>query len=172
MKPSLKGKFERRWIPGYEDLYAVDTNGTIWTYKRSLMGMPLKPRRSRRKSGRVVGYSVSLSKDNVEHFHSVAVLVLTTFVGPKPEGMGCCQYDDIKKNNQLSNLRWDTPRANCQDALRNGKGGHQKLSIKDVKDIRKLLSIGLRTQREIADTYGVTKGCIGNINIGYSWSHI
>lgn len=49
-------------------------------------------------------------------------LILETFVGPCPPGMQCCHYNDIKTDNRLENLRWDTPEANMRDALRNGRG--------------------------------------------------
>ena len=124
MKPSLKGKFERKWIPGYEGEYAAAVNGVIWSYKRSLMGMPLKPGLST-KNRKPNDHYVKLLKNKVEKTFYIAGLVLTTFVGLRPEGMECCHYDDIKKNNSLNNLRWDTPRANRLDALRNNKGGGQ-----------------------------------------------
>ena len=52
------------------------------------------------------------------------ILVLETFVGPRPEGMHGCHYDDNPMNNRLDNLRWDTPRANRMDEIRNGNN-HQ-----------------------------------------------
>lgn len=50
----------------------------------------------------------------------VAVLVLEAFVGPCPEGMECCHYDDDRSNNRLNNLRWDTHANNVRDGYRNG----------------------------------------------------
>jgi hypothetical protein len=45
-------------------------------------------------------------------------LVLETFIGPRPPGLQCCHWDGVKTNNRLMNLRWDTPGANGQDAMR------------------------------------------------------
>jgi len=47
-------------------------------------------------------------------------LVLETFVGSCPKGMLACHENDIKSDNKLSNLRWDTPTSNQLDAIRNG----------------------------------------------------
>lgn len=52
----------------------------------------------------------------------IGVLVLETFVGPRPPGADCCHDDDVKRNNTLPNLRWDTRSANALDRVRNG--GH------------------------------------------------
>lgn len=51
---------------------------------------------------------------------SVHPLVLEAFVGPRPPGMEACHADGNKTNNALSNLRWDTKRANELDAIRLG----------------------------------------------------
>lgn len=49
------------------------------------------------------------------------VLVMQTFVGLPEEGMVICHYDDIKTNNRLDNLRYDTQKANIEDRIRNSK---------------------------------------------------
>lgn len=47
------------------------------------------------------------------------VLVMQAFVGPAPEGLVICHYNDIKDDNRLENLRYDTPEANRLDRRRN-----------------------------------------------------
>lgn len=64
----------------------------------------------------------------------IANLVLEAFVGPCPEGMECCHWDDNQSNNRLDNLRWDTHANNVRDGYRNGaprkrKHWKKKLSI-------------------------------------------
>lgn len=171
MKPSLKGKFERRWILGYEGHYAVDVMGTVWTYKRSLTGIPLKANSHKQKSGQVGWYNVNLCKEGRQLIYNVATLVLTTFVGPKPEGCVGCHYDDIPSNNKLSNLRWDTSRANTLDALRNSRGPSQKLSIVEVLEIRERLIRG-EAQKLIASRYNVSVPAISDISRGHTWRHV
>jgi hypothetical protein len=54
------------------------------------------------------------------HAHAlVHSLVLRSFVGPRPDRMECCHYDDVRDHNRLFNLRWDTAAANRRDAVRN-----------------------------------------------------
>lgn len=47
-------------------------------------------------------------------------IVLLTLVGEPPAGTQCCHNDGDPSNNDLGNLRWDTPSANSADALRHG----------------------------------------------------
>jgi hypothetical protein len=49
----------------------------------------------------------------------VHVLVLTAFVGPAPDGMECCHWDDDPANNHRDNLRWGTRADNLADYERN-----------------------------------------------------
>lgn len=46
---------------------------------------------------------------------NVHVLVAEAFIGPRPPGLQVCHNDGNKNNNTLSNLRYDTPKANWQD---------------------------------------------------------
>lgn len=48
-------------------------------------------------------------------------LVLEAFVGPCPDGMVACHWDDNPENNHLNNLRWDTESSNQRDKVRNGR---------------------------------------------------
>lgn len=47
-------------------------------------------------------------------------LVLEAFVGPRPEGMVACHWNDISDDNRVENLRWATPQENRMDTIRNG----------------------------------------------------
>jgi hypothetical protein len=49
------------------------------------------------------------------------VLVMQAFVGAPGKGQVVCHYDDVKNNNQLTNLRYDTQKANLADMVRNSK---------------------------------------------------
>lgn len=52
--------------------------------------------------------------------HQIHVLMLQAFVGPRPRGMYGCHEDDVRTNNVLSNLRWDTPSSNSRDKVTHG----------------------------------------------------
>lgn len=63
---------------------------------------------------------VALRADDVRTSWAVHVLVLTAFVGPRPEGLFGCHWDDNPANNHLENLRWGTRSENVKDSVRNG----------------------------------------------------
>lgn len=62
-------------------------------------------------------------------YHYVHRLVLTAFVGPRPEDMETCHNDGDPANNVVGNLRWDTHAENNRDKSRHGT--HHNL-VKDV----------------------------------------
>lgn len=63
---------------------------------------------------------VCFQADGKKKYYYVHVLVLDAFVGPRPKGMEACHNDGDGTNNKLSNLRWDTHKANIQDSISHG----------------------------------------------------
>jgi hypothetical protein len=112
-----------QWRPvvGYEDSYEVSDLGNVRSLDRIDMrgrvrrGKVLAPRKTSR--GR---FSVALYRNRVRADVQVHHLVLETFVGPRPEGLEGCHWNDDPTDNRLSNLRWDTRSANAADSVRNG----------------------------------------------------
>ena len=49
------------------------------------------------------------------------ILVAFAFLGRRKKGMQICHYDDLKTNNRLDNLRYDTVSNNRKDMYRNRK---------------------------------------------------
>lgn len=109
-------------VPGYEGSYEVSDQGRVRSLDRLVPG---KDGRVTRFHGRVlkpwenqVGHKyVQLGRKDKRIVHR---LVLETFVGPCPEGMEACHWNDVPGDNRLENLRWDTRRANSLDRQRNG----------------------------------------------------
>ena len=131
MQPSNTPE-EWRAIPGWEGIYEVSSHGRVRSVDRQVT----------HKDGRVRTYpsrilrpattshgckSLVLSHEGSPVTKRIHWLVLEAFVGPRPEGMHACHWDDDPANNHLSNLRWDTPSANRFDSVRNGK--HQSARI-------------------------------------------
>jgi hypothetical protein len=50
----------------------------------------------------------------------VHVLVLESFVEPRPDGMQACHNNGKPEDNRLENLRWDTPSNNVADRKLHG----------------------------------------------------
>ena len=113
-----------RSVPGYEGYYEVSDRGNVRSLDRYVARRDGTWRfirgQSRTPTVSPDGHlRVSPSKDNVPELRAVHRLVLEAFIGPCPDGMECCHRDDNKLNNNLSNLRWDTHRANLEDYARN-----------------------------------------------------
>lgn len=84
--------------------------------------------------------------------------------------------DGVKSNNIVSNLEWVTPGENTRHAVEMGlhpKGerhGQAKLTLKDVRAIRKLYDDGIATRR-IAARFGISKRHVCNIGLRRNWKH-
>ena len=110
-----------RDVVGYEGVYEVSSDGQV----RSVERLDSRGRRraarpralTRQKSGHLV---VALSRNGAQKSIGVHRLVLQAFVGPCPEGMEACHWNDVPDDNRVENLRWDTRAANIADSVRNG----------------------------------------------------
>jgi hypothetical protein len=67
------------------------------------------------------GYmQLCLSDINKKRYNiRVHIVVTQTFLGFPEEGFIVCHFNDIKTDNRLENLRYDTHKANISDAQRN-----------------------------------------------------
>ena len=108
---------------------------------------------------------------------AAAAAVLETFVGPRPAGLHSCHYNGIPTDNRLENLRWDTPKGNSADNVRNGtrqRGARHygsKTSDEDVREMRRMFAAGAK-QTEIAAAYGLTQGAVCCIVHRWTWKHV
>ena len=177
-KPSTP--VEQRPIPCFSR-YRASKDGHIWSC--------LKPRGGIGEWHKLSGWRnkdgyqcVDMIDDKgKQRSRAVHVLILETFVGPRPHGMEACHEDGQPQNNWLGNLRWDTHQANMHDAIRHGtfktnvqrgsNHGHAKLTETNIPEIRKLILGGAR-YTEIAKSYGVARHQIYAIARGKTWSHV
>ena len=85
-------------------------------------------------------------------------LVLIAFVGPGPEGHEVCHNDGDPSNNALSNLRWDTHRANSLDRTKHGRNqlANQKLCVRGHEfDGVYISASGIRRQRTCSRCHAI-----------------
>jgi predicted XRE-type DNA-binding protein len=169
MSPSVE-----RWLPvaGHEGLYEVSDQGRVKSLPRQTRsglrgGKVLKPRF---KSN---GYlQVGLHREGVMRTETVHTLVLTAFVGSRPEALQCCHSDGDPANNRLENLRWGTAKENIADKLKHGTDSrgekHRGARLREcqVIEIRK----DPRTHQEIANEMGISRSEVSNIKNRRSWS--
>lgn len=120
---------EELWLPvwGYEGLYEVSSLGRVRSIDREVehptVGIV-------HRKGKVLaqnplnkdGYlGVGLSRGGTKKKRAVHLLVLESFVGPRPKGKQACHNDGNNTNNRAENLRWDTPKENVADIKRHGR---------------------------------------------------
>lgn len=97
----------------------------------------------------------------------VAHLVLTAFIGPRPEGHVAMHKDDDSTNNALTNLAWGTRSDNVRDSVNKVRAAQQKLSRLDVETIRARRSAG-ESGASLARRYGVSQQRICDVYKGRS----
>lgn len=160
-------------IPNYEGLYEVSNFGRIISHKsgkpKLLKGGPgTCPMRYRRVTLRDTNGCPS-----VRYIH---IVVLETFIGPRPAGMWGLHDDGVVENCRLDNLHWGTPAENSADRVRHGRtfvGEHnpnQRLTHREVAAIRAAYRGRAVRQRDLARRFGVSQAHISRIILKASWS--
>jgi hypothetical protein len=152
-------------VPNYEGSYQVSNFGNVQSFVKNKKGAIRALTQS--KSGHLW---VNLGRGTNFTVHS---LVLTAFIGERPEGTECCHCDGNPANNTLANLRWDTHTENARDMYRHKKHRNQKLSPQAVKEIKILLAAskerGLLSK--LAINYGVSISAISCIKRGVTYDY-
>lgn len=167
-------------IAGYNAAYRISKRGEVqsaWT-RRGRKCLISDSWRSLQPIQRHGYLTINLTKGGGQKQNrSVHRLVLEAFVGPCPDGLVACHNDGDPRNNDLSNLRWDTPLANSDDKLLHGTmcrgeaARHAKLREHEVLDIRRLGAEGHSTS-SLAERFQVSVRNIRAIISGRSWRHL
>lgn len=120
---------EWRPVPGF-DSYEVSSLGRVKSLgryvKRMRYGKSYRtwmPEKILKGSAIQSGHlQVVLSPNDGSKPRSLLIhrILLTTFVGPCPDGMEGCHRNGNPADNRLENLRWDTREANQQDSVAHG----------------------------------------------------
>lgn len=146
---------DARQIPGFP-AYMIDTRGVVWSNRLRGRGRFCSWRPIKMKPGRG-GYVVFRLFRNGKHEDKPAhKLVLAAFVGPCPDGMFGLHRDDVKTNNNLSNLYYGTRLDNARDAFRNGRYYMRKRQ-QDYVEMQELREAGI-TAAAIANKFNVSVG--------------
>lgn len=167
---------EERWlpVPEYEGWYSVSNWGRV-----------------RREHGRFTGRirATPVNKDGYHHVDlyrygkgktiTVHSLVMSAFVGPRPDGMHIDHIDFCRINNKLENLRYVSPRENVNHSSirmfatrRRGEANNlSKLTEIEVQEIRKLRFSGEK-QSVIAKRFGIHQACVSAIARGKTWAFL
>lgn len=120
---------EWRTIPGFED-YKVSSLGRIESSRSTQTGYKRKARIFNERKPATNGYIlISLRADGIQSMRTLHSIVLETFVGPRPEGMEGCHNNGVRHDCRLTNLRWDTTKANHEDSVRHGTHNHSGFEL-------------------------------------------
>ena len=152
----LKGE-EFKDVPEYGGLYKVSNLGRV----QKEGGMIMTQSFSR-------GYLVlGLSKDGKRKTVRVHRLVAQAFCS---EGTGneVDHINGVKTDNRTSNLRWVSHSENSKSMFQNGNVV-RKLTLEQIKEIRKEIKEGNRMQKDIAKDYGVSQSTISEIRNNKKW---
>lgn len=161
-------------FPGYR----IGSDGSVWTRKNNRHGLSSSWKRKATGVGYRGRKQITLYRNGEGYSFKVHRLVLLAFVGPCPDGMGCCHNDGNSANNNLTNLRWDTQIGNEADKVKHGtsnrgeRQGSSKLTHDQVIEIRRKYARGGVLQRELGVEYGVAHTAISRIVNHVRWRHV
>lgn len=144
-------------IPGFEGRYAVDMGGNVYSYHSRKY---LKANYAA-KSGHV---SMCLGHPNRRRW--VHEIVLTTFVGERPEGLICRHLDGDPRNNSIFNLEWATQSQNQLD-VKHHNPGPKRLSVELIQQIREHIRAGV-PNTTIGEWYAISNQSVSAIKTGVS----
>jgi hypothetical protein len=121
------------------------------------------------------GYpQVNLNKNGKGKIVRLHVLVLETFIGPRPTGYEACHINGKPEDNRLCNLRWDTSSSNKLDRIAHGtsnrgaRHGMSKLTEAQVKLIRLERNAG-KTYSCIAEELNLPACLVFPAAVGHTW---
>lgn len=165
-------------IPGFEGFYEVSDHGRVRSLDRVITDTLGRVRRLkgqlRQPQVRPDGYvqvNLSSGEADVRYVHE---LVLTTFVGPAPEGQECRHRDGARGNNCLVNLHYGTRVENQADRVAHGTDLRgeavygAKLNPDAVIEIRRSRA----RLDDLAEQYGVCRTTIKLARARKTWAHV
>ena len=164
-----------RGVIGWEAFYEVSSFGRVRSIRRFIGDawfagnlLAICPNAS--------GYPrVTLSRPGQKtRCRTVHLLVLEAFVGPRPSGMWAAHNNGDSMDARLTNLRWDTPKANQADKQVHGtqlKGirvSNAKLTDERVRLLRK----SSRPISYFMGLWDISFEPIRRARIGRTWRHV
>lgn len=101
-------------------------------------------------------------------------IILLAFIGPQPDGQQACHDNGNRADNRVTNLRWDTPKANSADSKRHGNNAvglrnkAAKLSASDVLEVRRRIA-NQESINSIAKAFSIDRRTISGIRDGQAY---
>lgn len=170
-------------VPGFPG-YALSRSGVLISCRAKSFGLPYVERWSRRKwnlqketrsgvRGEYYAVNVRWADGSLRQVR-LHVLLLITYIGPRPRGLEACHNDGDSLNNKIINLRWDTRGANQRDRNAHGRGnfgehaGGARLTVEKVRTIR----ASNLTPLALSKKYKVHRNTIYAVLACEIWQHV
>ncbi len=106
-------------ISGWEGFYQVSTEGRVRSLDRITRGKhgpTIYRGKILKLARRTVKYPVVVfTREDTRVYFAVHRIIASTFLGPCPEGLEVCHNNNNRYDSRLSNLRYDTRKANMAD---------------------------------------------------------
>jgi hypothetical protein len=164
-------------IPDYNRRYYISKTGNVVSFKRGRMTI-LKPVLTGSAGYLAVNLYDQQGKMRMVRVH---VLMLLTFVGPRPEGQIIRHLDGDRNNNCLYNLTYGTYAENEADKQRHGTWGKNGRGLPICNNeslVRKIRNDYLNrkalcaTVRSIAAKYGIAHSTVCKIGKKQQWAWV
>ena len=105
--------------------------------------------------------------------YRVSALVMAAFVGPRPHGMLVCHNNNLRHDDRLENLRYDTNAGNMADKSEGARrAGARKLTDQQVIDIRVKHCVDGVPGRQLAREYGLSSTTPVGVYSGKTYAHL
>ena len=171
---------EETWaqIKGFEGIYEVSTFGRIRSLDRPqrVRGNGISLQKGQiLKQWKQGGYMYcDLRKPGIKQRARIHVVVLETFVCPRPSGMIACHNNGDQTDNRLCNLRWGTHEDNAKDKILHGTHQYGESCPRSKLTEAQAIAIleSTKTYAEIAKDHGVCKSTVTHIKTGRNWPHL
>jgi len=165
-------------LPEFGDYYEVSDQGRVRSLPRMgghrpVAGRILKPGRHGRDY-----LNATFSVNGIRAHRLIHQLVLEAFVGPAEPGQEARHLNGIRSDNRLVNLAWGTSAENEADKIRYGTSGHgagnsqAKLTVEQVREIRRRYADGGESQYALAAAYGVRQSAVSRLVNGKRWAYL
>lgn len=168
---------EWRAIPGYEGRYEISDDGRVRSLARRCLtgrGDRAVPAREPRLKGVGAYLGVMLSASGAKATRLVHDLVLSAFVGPRPDAEQARHLNGNARDNRLSNLSWGTAAENANDRIVHGtqpRGEDHARAILTEVQVREIRA-AQRGIRRMGAAYGVSRSTIEAIRARRIWRHV
>lgn len=153
--------------------YEVSNTGRMRSYRRRGRGPEFHdtPYELKQTIHKADGYRMVGFRCNGKYYRpGVHNVVAATFLGPRPEGCWVAHNDGNPANNNVTNLRWATPKENSHDRFKHGTIG--KLTEAEAGVIKKRLATGQRVVDIAKDYPQIRPISLYNLKYGTAWMHV